>query len=132
MKTIICHRRIGGISVILLPFHEDSTLNYDSFLSHIERTYAAGLTPAINMDTGYANLLTREERLKMLKLMSAVVNGRRFVAGTFVEGESGDLVSLYIRETDAIQKRGGTPILFQSTALTSLPDADRLKQAKGK
>jgi dihydrodipicolinate synthase/N-acetylneuraminate lyase len=76
------------------------------------------------MDTGYANLLTPAERLKILDLMPATVNGRRFVAGAFVEGESGDLVSLYTRETDHIQQRGGTPILFQSTALACLPDAE--------
>ena len=122
MKPIIHHRKIEGISAVLLPFHEDGTPDYDSFLAHVERTYAGGLTPAVNMDTGYVNLLTREERLKILDLMPAAANGRRFVAGAFVEGETGDLVSLYTRETDAIQKRGGIPILFQSTALTSLPE----------
>lgn len=122
MKPIIHHRKIEGISAVLLPFHEDGTPDYDSFLAHVERTYAGGLTPAVNMDTGYINLLTREERLKILDLMPAAANGRRFVAGAFVEGETGDLVSLYTRETDAIQKRGGIPILFQSMALTSLPE----------
>ena len=120
--NIIEHRKIEGISAILLPFHEDGTPDFDSFLAHVDRTYTAGLTPAINMDTGYANLLTREERLNILDLMPAAANGRRFVAGAFVEGETGDIISLYTRETDAIQKRGGTPIMFQSTALTSLPD----------
>jgi len=74
------------------------------------------------MDTGYASLLTRNERLKILDMMSTVTNGCRFIAGAYVEGETGDLVSLYTRETDFIQQCGGTPILFQSTALTSLPD----------
>lgn len=122
MKIIIPHHKIDGISAILLPFHIDGTPDFDSFLAHVDRTYVAGLTPAINMDTGYVNLLTREQRLKILDLMPAVANGRRFVAGAFVEGETGDLVSLYSRETDTIQQRGGTPILFQSTALTSLPE----------
>ena len=122
METVIYRRKIQGISAILLPFHEDGTPDYNAFLEHVDRTYSAGLTPAVNMDTGYANLLTREERIKILDLMSAAANGCRFVAGAFVEGETGDLISLYVRETDAIQQRGGTPILFQSTALTSLPD----------
>jgi dihydrodipicolinate synthase/N-acetylneuraminate lyase len=120
-------RKIEGISALLLPFHEDGTPDYDSFLAHVDRTYAAGLTPAINMDTGYINLLTREERLKILDLMPAAAGGRRFVAGAFVEGDTGDLVSLYTRyarEIDTIQGRGGMPILFQSTALTSLPDQE--------
>lgn len=122
MKTIIHDRKIEGISAILLPFHTNGTPDHDAFLAHVERTFAAGLTPAINMDTGYVNLLTREERIKILDLMTATANGRRFVAGAFVEGESGDLVSLYTREADIIQQHGGTPIMFQSTALTSLPD----------
>jgi len=122
MKTIIQCRKIEGISAILLPFHADGTPDLDSFLAHVDRTYAAGLTPAINMDTGYTNLLTREQRLNILDLMPAASNGRRFIAGAFVEGETGELVSLYTRETDSIQQRGGTPILFQSTVLTSLPD----------
>ena len=122
MKTPIQHRKIEGISAVLLPFHKDGKPDFDSFLAHVDQTYAAGLTPAINMDTGYVNLLTREERIKILDLMPAAANGRRFVAGAFIEGETGDLVSLYTRETDAIQQCGGTPILFQSTALTSLPN----------
>jgi hypothetical protein len=122
MKPINHHRKIEGISAVLLPFHEDGTPDYGLFLAHVERTYAAGLTPAINMDTGYVNLLTKEERLEILDLMPAAANGRRFVAGAFVEGETGVLVSLYTRETDAIQERGGMPILFQSTALTCLPE----------
>jgi dihydrodipicolinate synthase/N-acetylneuraminate lyase len=119
---IIPNRKIDGISAILLPLHEDSTPDYNSFLAHVDRTYAAGLTPAVNMDTGYANLLTPAERLQILDLMPAPANGRRFVAGAFVEDQTDDLVTLYTRETDLIQQRGGTPILFQSTALTSLPN----------
>ena len=122
MKTIIPKRKIEGISAILLPFHEDGSPDLDGLIKHLNRTYEAGLTPAVNMDTGYANLLTDTERIHILDLVSAAANGSRFVAGAFVEGKAGDLVSLYTRETDAIQQRGGTPIIFQSSALTSLPD----------
>lgn len=135
MNKIIHHRKIEGISAILLPFHKNGKPDFASFLAHVERTYTAGLTPAINMDTGYANLLTREQRLKVLELMPAAAKGRRFVAGAFVEGETGELVSLYNRETDAIQQHGGTPILFQSIALTSLPEdklIDVYRQAASK
>ena len=127
MKTTIPKRKIEGISAIFLPFHENGSPDFDGLLSHVERTYAAGLTPAVNMDTGYANLLTDEERVHILDLVLATAKGRRFVAGAFVEGKSGDLVSLYTQETDAIQQRRGTPILFQSTALTSLPDDELIE-----
>ena len=102
---IIPKRKIEGISAILLPFYENGTPDFDSLLAHVDRTYDAGLTPAVNMDTGYANLLTRSERLKILDLMPVAASGRRFVAGAFVEGQTGDLFSLYTRETDAIQQR---------------------------
>lgn len=121
MKTILPCRKIEGISAILLPFHADGAPDYDAFLAHVDRTVSAGLTPAVNMDTGYVNLLTRNQRLFILDLVAGAANRSRFVAGAFVEGERGDLVSLYTRETDEIQKRGGTPILFQSSTLTSLP-----------
>jgi dihydrodipicolinate synthase/N-acetylneuraminate lyase len=124
MLPIIPNRKIEGISAVLLPFHADGTPDFDGLLAHVERTYAAGLTPAVNMDTGYTNLLVPAERLEILDLMPAAAKGRRFVAGAFIEGETGSLVSLYAHETDRIQKRGGTPILFQSTALTRLTDAE--------
>lgn len=123
MKPILRNRKIEGISAVLLPFCDDGTPDIDGFLAHVERTYHAGLTPAVNMDTGYANHLTSRERLDILDLMSATAGGRRFVAGAFIEGESGNPASLYTHETDLIQQRGGIPILFQSTALTTLPDA---------
>ena len=130
MSTIIRNRKVEGISAILLPFHADGIPDLESFLAHVDRTYTAGLTPAINMDTGYANLLTREQRLNFLNLMPAASNGRRFVAGAFIEGETGELISLYTRETDEIQQRGGIPILFQSTVLTSLPDDELINVYK--
>ena len=36
--------------------------DYDGLPAHVRRTVEAGLTPAVNMDTGYTNLLTDEER----------------------------------------------------------------------
>lgn len=128
MEKIIPKRKIEGVSAVLLPFHADNTPDFDGFVTHVERTCATGLTPAVNMDTGYASLLSPETRLKTLDLMAAVAGGRRFIAGALIENEPGDLVAHYTRTTDTIQQRGGTPILFQSTALTCLP-ADELVEA---
>lgn len=84
MKAIIPCRKIVGISAILLPFHENGTPDYDSFLAHVDRTYTAGLTPAINMDTGYVNLLTPYERRKILDLMPAAADVRSVWGGWWV------------------------------------------------
>ncbi len=123
LPTIRPRRQISGISAVLLPFTEAGEIDYLGFTRLLERTYAASLTPAVNMDTGYVNLLSRDERARVLALAGQVAAGRPFVAGAFIEGEPGDPVELYRRETGAIQTQAGTPILFQCLALKRLaPD----------
>jgi dihydrodipicolinate synthase/N-acetylneuraminate lyase len=76
------------------------------------------------MDTGYVNLLTPEERGRVLEVARTVLNGQPFVAGAFIEGEEGDPLVLYARELERVQKSGGTPILFQCSALQARSDAE--------
>jgi dihydrodipicolinate synthase/N-acetylneuraminate lyase len=109
-------RTIDGISAVLLPFHADGRVDLATWTSLVERTWAAGIVPAINMDTGYANLLTRAERAGILAEAGKLARGRRFVAGAYIEGETGDPAQLYCREAAAIHAAGGTPILFPSSA----------------
>src|SRR5919198_874389 len=90
----------------------------------IERTAAAGLKPSVNMDTGYVNLLTDDEREQVLRVTGEVMRGRPFVAGAFIEGQSGDPVALYCREAERVRARGGTPILFQCSALKARPERE--------
>lgn len=120
-------RRIEGISAVLLPFGADDRPDWESFRGLLDRTWTAGLTPAVNMDTGYVNLLTREERAQALAAAEAVSRGRAFVAGAFIESEHGDPVVLYRREIDGIRRRGGTPILFQCSALAESTEAEVLE-----
>jgi dihydrodipicolinate synthase/N-acetylneuraminate lyase len=115
-------RTLDGISAVLLPYGADDRPDWESYRGLIARTYDAGLTPALNMDTGYVNLLTADERERALREGSDVAAGRRFVAGAFIEGESGDPVALYRREVERIRARGGTPILFQCSAMAALDD----------
>lgn len=111
-------RKITGISAILLPFAEDS-IDWDGFDQHVERTLAAGLVPAVNMDTGYANLIDEPTRAEALRRTHAIVDGRQFVAGVFVGDDSGAEFNLdgYRRGIQQIQSFGGTPIFFQSYGL---------------
>jgi dihydrodipicolinate synthase/N-acetylneuraminate lyase len=69
------------------------------------------------MDTGYVNLLRRADRQAVLATTREVLGGRPFVAGAFIEGEEGDPLALYQREAAEIQAHGGTPIMFQCSAL---------------
>jgi dihydrodipicolinate synthase/N-acetylneuraminate lyase len=107
---------------VLLPFGADGRADFEAFGRLVERTWAAGLTPAVNMDTGYANLLTRAERAEILGLVNSLARGRRFVAGAFIEGEAGDPAWLYGRECSAIECAGGIPILFPCTTVKTLSE----------
>lgn len=120
-------RRIDGISAVLLPFGADERPDWESFRRLLDRTWAAGLRPAVNMDTGYVNLLTRDERARVLAATLDVAAGRGFVAGAFIEDQDGDPVGVYRREVDAIRRHGGTPILFQSSALARCSEAEVLE-----
>src|SRR2546423_14098785 len=83
-------RRITGMSAILLPFTSEEEVDWDAFTAHVQRTDAAGLTPAVNMDTGYVNLLDDAQRRKALKRTRDALGGRRFVAGAFVADLPGE------------------------------------------
>ena len=59
-------RAIRGMSAVLLPFDSAGGIDWAGFASLLERTVAAGLTPAVNMDTGYLQLLDLDERARVL------------------------------------------------------------------
>ena len=84
IKMIRPRRKITGISAILLPFSDDGAVDWDSFRTHVQRTLEAGLTPAVNMDTGYVNLLDTATRQRVLEQTRDVLGSRPFVAGAFV------------------------------------------------
>ncbi|MFN3653625.1 MAG: dihydrodipicolinate synthase family protein [Armatimonadota bacterium] len=109
-------RLIHGIAAALLPFREDGRIAEDDFARHLQATHAAGLTNAVNMDTGYANLLSDEEKERVLRVTREALGPEvDFVAGAFVEGREGEVAALYRREIDRIHAFGGTPILFQTS-----------------
>ncbi len=114
-------REVRGIAAALLPFDEDGRVAVEAFAEHLRATHRAGLVNAVNMDTGYVNLLSDDEADRVLDLTrESLGDGVPFVAGAYIEGRDGDVVSLYRRRIDAIVARGGTPILFQTTRLHGL------------
>src|SRR5947207_1653195 len=106
-------RVITGISAILLPFTESGGIDWDGFTAHVLRTAGAGLTPAVNMDTGFGNLLDGPAKLAVLDRTRAALGGRPFVAGAFVADSPGARFDgeRYAREVGAIVERGGTPVI---------------------
>jgi dihydrodipicolinate synthase/N-acetylneuraminate lyase len=117
-------RRITGISATLLPFAAGNAIDWPAFIAHVQRTADAGLTPAVNMDTGYVHLLDDATRLNVLIHTREALGGRPFVAGAFVADQPGAAFDLdaYLRRIDDIVTSGGTPVVFQSHGLTSGDD----------
>ena len=117
-------RKITGISAILLPFTEAGDIDWAAFAAHCVRTADAGLTPAVNMDTGFVNLLSPQQKVAVLDATRSELGGQTFVAGAFVGDfpDSPFKSEAYIREIAEISARGGTPVVFQSYGLTALPE----------
>jgi dihydrodipicolinate synthase/N-acetylneuraminate lyase len=114
-------RSVQGMAAMLLPFDAQGAIAEDAYVACLHETVRAGLTPAVNMDTGYVNLLTDNEKARVLSITQQALNGAPFVAGAFIEGQDGDVVDLYRREIARIAEHGGTPILFQTSRLHTLP-----------
>lgn len=119
-------RKIEGMSAVLLPFDGNGRIDEAGLTENIGRTVRAGITPAVNMDTGYANLINDEERRRVLALTRETVWGGRFVAGAYIEGRDGSAQDLYARAVDEITEFGGTPIIFQSTKLKALDASEKI------
>lgn len=124
MPEIQQRRAVEGISAVLLPF-KDGEPDIEALGELTLKTVGAGITPAFNMDTGYANLLTRQQRNDLLPLCSFWAVGKGFVAGAFAEGES-DPEAAYRESIDLICEHGGIPILFPSTWLSTQEPGQKL------
>lgn len=120
-------RKIHGIAAALLPYRADGSIAEEDFAAHLRATHAAGLVNAVNMDTGYANLLSDAEKERVLAITRETLGpGVEFVAGAFIEGRDGDIVALYRAEIERIRSYGGTPILFQTSRTHALPPAEKV------
>jgi dihydrodipicolinate synthase/N-acetylneuraminate lyase len=119
-------RKITGVSAILLPFLPSGEIDWEGFRAHCVRTAEAGLMPAVNMDTGFGNLLAPGEKIRALDATRSALGNRPFVAGASVADSPGAKfdADAYRREVAAITARGGEPVVFQSHGLTALPGAE--------
>ncbi|MEL7207412.1 MAG: dihydrodipicolinate synthase family protein, partial [Actinomycetota bacterium] len=111
------------MSAVLLPHTAAGEIDWPAFEAHVQRTAEAGLTPAVNMDTGYVQLLDAAARTEVLDRTRELVGGA-FVAGAFVADAEGDPFDpdAYRSAAEAIEERGGTPVVFPSHGLNALSD----------
>jgi 4-hydroxy-tetrahydrodipicolinate synthase len=117
---------VEGIAAALLPLDANGRVAVEAFQNHLCATDRAGLMNAVNMDTGYVNFLSEEEKLDVLRwAREALGEGVPFVAGAYIEGQDGDVVALYRKQMDAITASGGIPILFQTSRLHEKTSAEK-------
>jgi dihydrodipicolinate synthase/N-acetylneuraminate lyase len=117
-------RRIAGHAALLLPHTPDGSVDWASFEELLDRTHRAGLIPAVNMDTGFTQLLDASTRADVLGV-TAEVAGPGFLAGAFVPDARGDSFApdAYARAMAEVVGAGGVPVVFPSHGLNALdPD----------
>lgn len=115
-------RDIRGTAAVLLPFTPDGAPDWHALEQLLGRTVEAGLTPAVNMDTGYVHVLGAATRNEVLVRTRAVAGAGGFVAGALVDDVPGDGFDL-ARHVDAalqVAGAGGLPVVFPSFGLSAL------------
>jgi len=128
LNRIRPHRKVKGIAAALIPFEDKGAIAVEAFQKHLLRTHSAGLTNAVNMDTGYVNYLSEEEQQLVLQWTRAALPAQtKFVAGAYIERLDGDIVGLYRRKIDEIVAHGGTPIIIQTARLHHQSASEKIK-----
>jgi dihydrodipicolinate synthase/N-acetylneuraminate lyase len=118
-------RRVHGIAAALLPYTSDGRMDLDAFAAHVARTRAAGLDVAVNMDTGFGDLLAPAEREAVLDATRAALGpASGFYAGAFALGAA-DPLAAYRESLAAIERRGGTPVIVQCPAMHGMAPAEK-------
>jgi dihydrodipicolinate synthase/N-acetylneuraminate lyase len=116
-------RRVHGIAAALLPYTENGRIDFASFEAHVARTAAAGLDVAVNMDTGFGDLLAPAEREAVLDAARGALGpGCRLYAGAYAVGAADPLAG-YRASIAAIERRGGTAVVVQCPAMHGMDGA---------
>lgn len=110
----------------------EGEVDWPGFEAHVRRTLEAGLTPAVNMDTGYVARIAERDRQRVLEI-AAASTGRDFVAGAFCPDRAGDAFDpdAYARAIDRVTDAGGTPVVFPSHGLGALGPHEWVEAHRG-
>ena len=118
------------MSAILLPFKGDGRIDWDGFCRHVARTAAAGITPAVNMDTGYVQAIDDSVRNRALACAREVGGSGDLVAGACVCDSPGAAFdrAAYVRQCEMLLAVDALPVIFPSFGLTTGDDGDFLRR----
>lgn len=106
-------RRVHGIAAVLLPYGPAGGIDWEGFELHVIRTRDAGLECAVNMDTGFGDLLSVDERRAVLgATRRALGDGVRFYAGAYTR-DGHDPFAGYQEAIADIDAHGATPVIVQ-------------------
>jgi 4-hydroxy-tetrahydrodipicolinate synthase len=109
-----------GIAAALLPYRPSGEIDWPAFERLVVRTSEAGLDVAVNMDTGFGDLLTPAEREAALDVARAALGPTAHLYAGAYEEPASSLPEGYARAIGAIEKRGGVPVIVQSRAMHGL------------
>jgi hypothetical protein len=125
LRHLTPSRTIDGCAALPVWLGASGRLDLSGLATRLQATFAAGLTPAVNLFAGSVECLAREQRTDVLSTAAGVARGRRFIAGTWPTDDAAPLAVRYGRAIDAVVRQGGTPLLLPIRELTSL-DGDAL------
>ena len=118
-------RRVHAISAVLLPYTGEGRIDWEGFERHLARTRDAGLDVAVNMDTGFGDLLSDSERVAVLDATRRALGaGVPFYAGAFA-GPGADPVAGHHAAIAAIESHGAIPVVVQCRAMHGLGPAEK-------
>jgi 4-hydroxy-tetrahydrodipicolinate synthase len=124
-RRLAAGRRVHGIAAALLPYTPDGRIDHPTFERHVAHIRATGLGVAVNMDTGFGDLLQPFEREEVLDATRRTLGpGVPFYAGAYALGAVEPLPA-YRSAIAAIERRGGTPVLVQCPAMHPLSPAEK-------
>ena len=125
LRHLTPSRTIDGAAALPVWLDPAGRLDLPGLAARLHETFAAGLTPAVNLFAGSVDRLGREQRTDVLATAAGVARGRRFIAGTVPTEDAAPLAARYGRAVDAVVRQGGTPVLLPIPELGTL-DGDAL------
>jgi hypothetical protein len=92
----------------------------------VRQTVNVGLIAAVNMDTGYVQLIDDDTRARVLRIAAEHAAASGFVAGAFVTDQPGAQFNAdaHLAAMDLVVAAGGTPVVFPSHGLNALNEQE--------